>query len=321
MAKTNNQSKIIFTEDVKKDLKETQEKIEKKDSIPSEYIEVKLDSVGKLNAPKILHFRNYSLPEIIKLTSSKDLDLYENIIECLNDMCYEDFDCGLLTEQDIKSILLNLYGTWIDSHIRGMEYYIDEDAEDKDDKENIGKVDLLISELKTSPLPENFKEPINITIGDTTVKFKLTTFNDLIFASEYIKKRFFEQERKFSDTAIKLKNKEQMEYEEYRDYTKYVKKRDAEFLEILSVMLLVGFNDIDLDTMEKKLEYSPKVNENFWGALKNFTKDFNFGVNSEVTFKCPVNKKKITRRFQFRLEDFIPDSLPEKVEGVKISFG
>lgn len=316
-----NQDTLIYKD--KEDAKKAEENVREKKNIPAEYIPIKLDSIGKLSAPKVLHFRNYSMSETIKLSTSRDLDLYENLIQCLNDMCYEDFDCSELTEQDMKSILLSIYGTWYDQYIRGMEYYIDEDAKDLNNEKNVGKVNLHIQkDINTNPIPENFIEPICITIKDTTVGFKLSRFKDFIFVSEYLKEKFFDLERKFSDVAKKIKEEsDDLTYTEVKEYNQYLRIRKEQFLDMLSVQNLVRFNDIELKTVEQRIDYYKKIPQNFWYALEKTLKTLKFGIDPEVTFTCPVTKKKLTRRFQFRLENFIPDNVHEELEEFEISFG
>ena len=41
-------------------------------------------------------------------------------------------------------------------------------------------------------------------------------------------------------------------------------------------------------------------------ANRYITEDLSFGIDSEVTFPCTVTGKMITRRFPFRIMDFIP---------------
>lgn len=99
MSKSKNAMESILVLDDDKTIEPTVKEISKKVIVPSNYIEIKLDSLGKLSAPTTLHFRNYNMHEVLKLTTSRDIDKYSNIVECLNEMCFEDFDCMMDIER------------------------------------------------------------------------------------------------------------------------------------------------------------------------------------------------------------------------------
>ena len=304
---------------------------EKKESIPSQYIEIKLDSLGKLSAPTILHFRNYNMSEVLKLTTARSIDQYETIIECLNEMCWEhttdNFDCGSLVEQEVKEILLTIYGTWINSKIMGLEYYVDLNPKDIDidDSSNIKKMDFPVKDLKTNPLPEKFLEPINVEIDSTIVKFRLARFNDFIFTNSYLKEKYFKEERRFSDMESNLKEDEEIDYTEYKAYKKYLKKREEDFYNILIMQIVTQYNDIVLDTIEKKTEYYKIISFDFWKTMQDWLKDFTFGIDPNLTFKPLLDNgqegTEITRMFRLPLELFLPNNKSERLGRAKISFG
>jgi hypothetical protein len=339
------------------DIDQAKTKVEKKELIPSNYIEVKLDSLGKLSSPKTLHFRNYNMNETLKLSAARKSEAHEIIVECLNGMCYEDFDCGQLTEQEIIEILLTIYGTWIDSHIKGLQYYINLNPTTMniDDPKNIGRIDIPVKSLKTIPLDEKFKEPINITIDDTTIKFRLPRFNDFIFANEFIKEKYFAEERQFSDiedtiqknNSIRENKKNNIEkvkfseellndgnndtvvveeetiidYQSLKSYQNFLKRKSDDFVDILMMQLLIQYNDIVLDTIEKKIEYYNFISFDFWETIETCIKDFKFGINENITFKSPHYEEPISRMFRFSLEMFLPNNKSKRLERAKISFG
>jgi hypothetical protein len=322
-------------------LKKVEEKISQQQTsiaIPANYIAIKLDSIGKLSAPTILHFRNYNMSEVLKLSVARDIDQHEVIIECLNSMCFEDFDCGNLTESEIKEILLTIFATWIDSHIRGLKYYKKFDDPnnidfDIDDESNIGTIDFPIKDLKTIPIDEKFKEPINITINDITIKFRLPRFNDFIFTNEYIKEKYFIEERKFSDLENRLNHMEKnpndtnitVDYKEVKMYKKYLKEKENTFMDILMMQIILQYNDVVLDTLEKKYEYYTIIPFDFWDSLKEWIKDFKFGIDENISFKPLLDNgqegEPISRMFRIPLELFLPNNKPASTVRAKISFG
>jgi len=104
----------------------------KKKDVPFGYIPIILDSCGKLTAPEVLHFRDFTPEELSHIALSKNKrDNIKRITDCLNKMVFENFDCTYLHLDDALKIVLTLYGSFYMSTIE-KEYYINPDIEDEE---------------------------------------------------------------------------------------------------------------------------------------------------------------------------------------------
>ena len=195
--------KVERKESVEKVISEHEKKSKK---MPYGYIPIKLNSLGKLTAPHTLHFRNYSIEEALSLATATDETFLKILIECLNDMCYEGFDCGFLNENELIEIMLTLFSSFWGKAIDNIAYHLDPDLKppELNAKENIGYGLIPIANIKTTPIPSEFKEPITITINDFKVKFILSRINFALNATKFVDKKFRDMDRKFSDVRATI---------------------------------------------------------------------------------------------------------------------
>jgi hypothetical protein len=293
--------------------------------IPSGYIEIKLDSLGKLSAPEVLHFRNYSMEEAVELASTRDENYLESLIKCLNRMVFEKFDCSLLHENELEEIMMNLYLIFWGKLMDGYYFYLDDTIENtqlKNRKENIGITSIDITKLKTTTLNKDFKEPIKITIGEKTVKFNLPRLRNVLLAKTYTYKKYFKDERELSDIQVAVENKKEVSYEDNKKYEEYVENKARDFLKAYESSIIDEFQGKKLNTLEEKIEIFSKVDLKFWKKYESVvSKDLKFGLSPVVTFYSDQLLKEVTRRFAFQSMDFIPPvELPDD-SGALVHFG
>ena len=325
-------------EEKKVDIAEVQNKVNSK--IPSDYIPITLESNGRLDAPKVLHFRDFSMDDALELNVLDRDDQLKALVAVLNNMVYEEFDCKNLHVKELMQILYTIHGTFISSKI-SKEYYINEDLPEGKEEgqlshpDNIDKVEIVLSKLKTQNIDEDskgkrrevkFKEPFTFvdTVKKTRMKFRLSRVGDLLFAQEYCNtlyedelkrfkplKRALEKLRDIEDAEEKSLRIDEMisqNEDEYEDYMSFIQKYDMTYIKLIQALQIVGIDDVVFNTIDEKLEaYKNNISETLWTTYSEMTAEYNFGIIEKYSFFCDKLSKNITRRFSFQLLDFLPD--------------
>ena len=77
-----------------------------------------------------------------------------------------------------------------------------------------------------------------------------------------------------------------------------------------------------LNTFDEKIESTSLIPTIFWNFYdEKIVKEYDqFGVMPEYTFHSEYLKKNITRRFQFRYLDFLPDNGEERTNQYDFTF-
>ena len=322
----------------KKIIVQLEEEVKDHTLIPFGYIEVKLDSNGKLSAPQILHFRNYEMSEIIGLAACTDEKRTEALIKCLNEMVWEDFDCNQLHERELEEILMYIHATYWGTFLSDRRFFIDDtitDEEKLNDEKNIAMTNIPISDIQTKLIDSEFQEPIFISLDKKKIGFRLPRVGDMIIAKKFIAKKYFAEERKVSDIKVKIDKKDpSLTYDEKEMYDKYIEDKSNDYLKIFLACSIHSINGKVLETLEEKIE-------NFFNVPLDIWKDYNivvkekiqFGLVNDVTFtniedildkdgKVLIPQgKKLTRRFSFQSMDFIPSLELPRNSRTTVSFG
>lgn len=334
--KKNNKPKIV---DENKDT--VLESLKEELTIPSGYFAVDLPSQGLLGYPKTIHIRHYSLYEMMDLSLIEQIDdtfiaeieAKTEFLKCLNNMIYEDVDVLEFHERDIVYLLFQLFITSSPDNttFKNRTYYIKDKLKGSDlsDEKNTGKVDIDVSKMgATILLNPKVSEPIKIndTVTNTEILIRLQRIKDLILAGRKVIEEFKEPISKYEDIKQKTlkreailnnKNLSDEEKEQAIDKIQIDEKRFEEFYELLKrrkAMLLVyarsqiflKIGNKELKTFEEKIEAVKLIRPNFWKQMYEKLGQLDtFGINEYYSFHCPVNKKSITRRFVFRVDDFI----------------
>lgn len=308
------------------------ETVEESLQIPDKYVEVKLDSMGKFDAPAVLHFRNYTMEDALILTSAReDTDQLEKLIKVLNNMVYEDFDCSKLLEKELEEIMLTIYSKFWSKEMKDLPYYIDEtiiDYDEKNDKDNIGYASFPISAIHTNIIDMKFKEPVKIKINDIEAGFKMPRVGDVVFAQKFVDEKYLLQDRKFSDLEILIqqtragKAKNKLDPAFIKEYEDYLDEKDFEKMKVMSSMMLDSLNGKKLSSVEEKLEAFSSLDLSFWTEINKVIQTYmTFGVSQDVEFKEVKTGGIIKRRFSFQLLDFIPPLGSENISTASVSFG
>lgn len=293
--------------------------------IPGNYIEVKLSSVGKLSTPSILHVRNYTFEEALELSDMNSQNEKEIIINVLNQLIFEDFDAGLLHEQEAIEILLQIFATWWGTRLEGFKYYVNEDlSKDLIDKpENISIAEIPIKNIKTIELKKEVMEPISITAPNgKSIKCILPRMQTSLIAKKFVDKKYVMEENRFSELKNAMSSNKPFDSEEYQEYLDYLKERGKDYLRVYQAQLLHSVDGVEIEDLSEAIDLLSEIDLTLWKEYNNIVeKYFDFGVSPTVKFDCTINHKPITRRFQFRLLDFLPTVESKDNSGYSFSFG
>jgi hypothetical protein len=307
-----------------------EEKVESKPTnkrIPADYIPVKLSSLGKLTAPKVLHIKDYSGKDVLELSLSTKTSatFLRRLVQVIENVMFEGFDCRELHDYELEEIMLNLTGNFLASVIQNYPYpYEEEEYAQLDDarKENIEKgfehltVDIPIANIKTNPIASDFKEPISITNKTgLTVQFRLPRVGDYFIAEDYVDSKYLEEAQSYShiDKIMLIENKDEQQIklealsqDELKAYEEYISARGIDYIIAKQAQLLVKYGAKTLETPADKIKYYDKVGVRFWKEYNKLCDDYlKFGVDHNIEMISPITKEKVTRRCQFRPVDFI----------------
>lgn len=321
------QSDLIET---KAKVEETVNDIDTIKSIPNNYVEIKLSSKGKLSAPKILHVRNFTMREAIEISSvtKKENELIV-LLNCINNMIYEDFDAYDLHEKELEELLLNIHVNFWSTKMTEMPYYLELEKENIDSEDNIAYTDIDLISLKTNNLKSEFKEPINIEKNNLKVQFRYPRLKDNIFAFKYIEKLYEEEREKwlkleYGINHLKPKDKDRIheifDLKELDAYTDYIDRRQKDYLTAFNSRQIVSINGKILKD-EEKLDMIDKIPMDYWAKFMDIKENYTFGVDNEVKFHSEILKKNIVRRFQFQLMDYVYSLDLQDDSTNSISFG
>jgi hypothetical protein len=306
-----------------------------------EVLEVRLSSLGKLDIPAVVHVHDYTMDDALKLSLAEGDFYFQRLMEVMDNIIEDDIDVTLLHEKEMEEILLTLYANYWDSVIHGFPYpYTQEEleaCENEDLKRKIQeegfvpRIDIPIKDIQTNEIPEDFKEPIKIEYKGKTIKVKLQRIQNILLAQEYVNKKYIAEKKKFDDLESVLEYNEKVKHdpdkvrtvdsEKLSEYKKFIENRDLDYLRYMQAFSLVEFEGQLLETIEDKINAYSHIDLRFWSIYSEMLKQIDFGVVKEMKVKSPLTKKKVTRRFQFRLMDFIPDIDTSEPTEYTISFG
>lgn len=294
-----------------------------KSPLGGKYVPVKLSSMGKLGLPPVIHVRDYSYSDTLKLaTATSTTEIIEAITEVIDSITEEDIELANLTSQDVLEILMTIQGTWY-SPVMEFPYYLDESLppEEINKKDNVSKASIKINSVVTKPFPEGKRVPFEVKKDkDFTAIVDIPRFYNEVIVSKYIEQKYAEQDNKMESIAKKIKDNSNT-LEEYKTYMSYREERTSDLIKASQAIQILSVNGKELKTLEERVKALDEFPVRAWNAAISYIQnDLNFGVQSEVTFNCTVTGKRITRRFPFRVVDFLPtvESLNNAGSGISI---
>ena len=329
------QQSDIFAVDVQA-LQVAEKKVETAKGIPTGYIPVSFCSKNVMG-PEVLHFRNYSMGELLELASSNEENQMNILVNrVLNSMCYEKFDCSKLHMENIKEIVLSIYLNFWNSKLLQRPYYIDTDIDDYDKDENIGYTDIEIKKINIKDIDPKFRNPFSIVDSATKkkVKFCLPTVEQMFVADKAINEKYANEEQRFALIRSRLTTKKalleknlleqadsiQVSVDEENSLNDLEQRKAKDYLRFLQCQLLVSIDNDELKTIEEKmLAFDTNVDATTWIRYTEIVKKYaDFGVDELYTFS--IDEKVITRRFSFRFLEFIPSMDQRTDTGYSVRF-
>ena len=302
-------------------------------------VEVRFCTGGRLSAPPVLHFRDYTLQASQALADIPTTrDHLPIIVKILNSMVVEDFDCGLLHQEEAKEVLLNVYGKWWGNKLSGFRYLLNPDLEGEAllAKENISYADIPLSALEVVPLDPSIKEPINIVVNGITVRFVFPRIRNTGIVTDLLNEKFAVEEQRFykikqmvdynlKQTDIELKK--ELNLHEVNEYKEYLAEKTRMRLLYIRAQEICGVEDQIFETLDERIQAlteDSRISLRHWHKYYDFLEGKGkFGLEEEVEFYSDILEERIRRPFLFYTWNFIPTGLVER-EGDgddSISFG
>ncbi len=311
--------------------------------IPAEYIPVKLSSLGKLDAPNTLHVRDYSGRDALELSLSttNSNTFLRKLVDVINNLIFEGFDCYYLHESELEEIMLSITGNFISPTIQNYPYpYEKEEYDSMSDERKQGieksieklQIDIPINSINTLPLKAEFKEPIVIkNKSNLTLHFRLPRVKDYFVAEEYVEEKYFDQAQQYmqlekitnlEDDTEKEKRFAEFSREILKSYQGYLIARGTDYIAAKQSQLLLKQGSKVLDTIEDKIKCYSEIGMGFWKQYNNLCdSELEFGVDHNIKIISPITNEEVTRRLQFRPMDLIStDHVPDPGE-YSILFG
>lgn len=327
------------------------ENVKKEDDIPSCYIEIKLPSCGRIeDYPKVLHFRDYTSSDVVDLNIKDDGDI-KTLSKVLSRMNYENYDVSNLTPEDLLYITYVLHLNFVSPTIEKRDYIDDTLPEGTEEgcldyKGNIEIFEIPIKSLKYrmlgydddgNKLDIKFKSPFTIT--DTRTKDKigvrLPIIKDVQIAMNYVKEKYADEIIKYEDirTEIErlhnLKENQDSESDKFyqnnkakvEEYYDFYKEFVATTTKVASSLKIVSYNGKKIDDVDEKLRlYNEVISDGVWTMFDEVKSKFEFGILSEQEVYSDISHKKITKTFQFQLDDFLPSNDRKDTDRFTMSF-
>lgn len=292
-------------------------------SVPDSYTKINLCTSGRLMAPQVLHFRNYTLEEAAELTELTDDNQYEVFSKILNNLVFEEFNCMNLHKEEVLQILLHLYATFWNPYIE-KGYIIDETLTGDDfiNNKNKGVAKINIGDMDFVDLLTEFKTPFSLKGPDKrkyTMRFPV--IGDTVFSQKYIDIKYADEEKAFSGIKrMYTQGKEdQISTPEVKAYRDFLNKKLKEIILFEKSQMILKIDDEDIDD-EEKLLAARSLPLDFWSYVSKLqVEDYTFGLVPEIKFKNEDGDEEI-RRFQFRFVEVFPPMESEGDSGYSISF-
>lgn len=274
----------------------------------SSYVPIKLSSVGKLGLPAVIHVRDYSYQDVIKLASAESaVGIKKALLDVLDQVIKEDIDLTALTSIDVLEILMTIQGTWY-SPVVEFPYFIDETLpkEQLTNKENVSKATISINSLTSIPFPEDKSVPLTVTAPGIELIVDVPRFYHEVVVSNYMEELYAEQDNRMTAIEAKVKAKTHTPAE-YETLVKYKEQKSLTEAKALQAIRILKHNGKELQTLKERIECLEKVPYRVWQTTNYYIEhELRFGLNEKVTFVCEVTGKTLTRRFPFRIMDFLP---------------
>lgn len=216
-----------------KEVNETAEHIAAQSKAPAGYVEMRLSTHGKYNAPAVFNMRNFSIEEAFELGSIAQEDMPIKIPAMVQKLIYEE-DVNILDflEQEVTETMIRFYVSFYSSKLKNVKYELTDDDYEwvlknvyngvRDDNYNNwvvearnGRIpsnfDIDLTKVEFYQIPADAKKLVTYKRGDFTVKFCLPKFGDSSLMQQAINEKFKEKDKKFATTYENYKANQEIE--------------------------------------------------------------------------------------------------------------
>jgi len=286
-------------------------------AIPNGYIKLTYPSKGKLAIPETLHFRDYSLADISKLTTNTNKP--KTVVSILNDLVLEDIDCADMHPSELLFTRLMIIKGFYGKNLKNVAVYVDDKL--KGDNliadSNITDVTLSIDSIPCPGIPDEVTNRITLERDDVTYVFRFPKQKDILLVDEYIESKYAEQDAKFARfkmiaTAHKgdpSKILKDVDPDDYLDYTEYIQEQEIDRLQLLRTCQLVKYNDLEFADDQIDEKASVYIPYSVWDDATQIVDNIEFGFKdtAKVSIYKDGKTKTVSRRFSFREHTLIPE--------------
>lgn len=309
---------------------------------PAGYVPVKLSSKGKLQGvPAIVHVRDYNGRDTLKLSMCTVDNQIETILDVVKNITYEDFDPMLLHENDLEELLINVYVNYWGNALTDRPYPMTkEEFSDLSEEQRLSiekgtwvpKTDIILSNLDSKVIADEFKEPFTITDNGVSVSFILPRVGHVVKASKLISRKYIAQESRWQHINRLLQKhrpkadtvddflREHLK-EDYFDYIQYSQDKTTELFLVKQAQCIVAINGEQLQSIDEQINRYDDVPLKIWEKLGGIQHEYSFGVNHYAKVKSPFSGKLEERRLSFRFQDFFPSVRDASPSECTVSFG
>jgi hypothetical protein len=273
--------------------------------VPANFLKITLHTMGKLDAPAILHFCDYSAQQINDLTLSTEHNILDNLVRILTENCWEDFDCNLFTQDELievlSSIILNFWRKTVDVP------WLCECQDDLPEKErevcthtvNLTNPDLIQN------IPDNVFEPIQVKTDNHVYDFKLNRVGDIITAKNESQARLAVKQKKIDNYREHGKRREEILWKKQQMQEELDRERLKLIVELTRAYCLLTVDGQPVPP-DKKMAELNKIDPAILNVLFDKMNKVKMGLVKEHEVECPfcLEKKRETLIFQFMV--FLP---------------
>jgi hypothetical protein len=315
---------------------------------PPESLEITLSTGGRLSSPRTLHVTDYTMEDVLKLSTSNPETLLNELMQVIQN-CIKDPEVSVedLHENEFEEVAFTLYYTnwshvindypypWTREEVDQLEADGVIDAKRKYNLLNgkeVPRINLSLDSVQLVPLQEDFSEPIAIRIPDgSRIGFRLPRIGDFRILTEALKAKYHHEDMEFLDTKRRVQRdqtKAELEIsphrmEEYRDYER---RRAIDMIQLRQGLLVQWIENKDGErqsefTNNERIQFYHAFDRKVWITLNKALEDLKFGIDHEVMVRSPFTGENVTRRCSFQIMDFIPTNDVPDDSGYTVSFG
>ena len=301
-------------------------------SVPPGYIEVALSTKGRVGAPAIVHVRNFTVGELLKLSLTTDTDLPRRLIAALNKAIYEDTDVANWHESEIEELLIYIYAEFYKSTLDSVEFpLLEEDYEFvkngpdgeqrcKDLREHkwVPRTSItLLRDIDPYEVSDDYSPEITIKNKKTGfyVTFSYIKYGDRLLVKDWLDKVYRDEEKQFDALVETLKHNSSVtdpakrlpvDPAEKEAYSDFVAKKLGTLTEVSRLISVVNYNGQDVSKMDvdekyKLLSQDARIDYGMIAKLAARQDKQPFGLKPFIHMINPLTNEPCVRRFSFRI--------------------